>query len=48
MDSGKKSKPGDIKDESIRDEKLSKDLLEWKEWAESWLEEVEDNKKDNE
>lgn len=44
MDSGKREQPGVDK----KDENLSKDLLEWKEWAESWLEDVEDNKKDNE
>ncbi len=44
MDSGKREEPGVDK----KDENLSKDLLEWKEWAESWLEDVDGNKKDNE
>jgi hypothetical protein len=44
MDSGKKEEPGVIK----KDEPLTKELLEWKEWAETWLDDVENNKKDNE
>ena len=48
MDSGKREEPGVIRDEKIKDENLTEELLEWKEWAESWLNEVEDNKKDNE
>ena len=49
MDSDNKDTPG-----FVSDEKLTKDLLEWKEWAEEWLEDVtnnnkkQENEKDNE
>jgi hypothetical protein len=38
----------DKKEEPIKDENLTQDLLEWKRWAEKWLVDVDNNKKDNE